>query len=107
MEMVTIITMVTITDLVEDMEVIIEVTTIMIEVTARVTGTTTGMTEEEVIITKVTEIIIEMEVMEVTIIGGRVNFGWTEVTVRRRTDACTPTPADKCECANEKQFIFF
>merc|ERR1711983_444491 len=99
--------MVTTTDLVGDMEVITEVTTIMIEVTARVTGTTTGMTEEEVIITKDTEIIIEKEVMEVTIIGGRVNFGWTEVTVKRRTDACTPTPADKCECANEKQFIFF
>ena len=106
MGMVTITTMVTTIGLVEDMEVIIEVTTTMIEVTARVTGTTTGMTEE-VIITKVTEIIIETEVMEVTIIGGRVNFGWTEVTVRRRTDACTPTPADKCECANEKQFIFF
>ena len=106
MGMVTIITMVTTIDLVEDMEVITEVTTIMIEVTIRVTGTTIEMTEE-VIITKVTEIIIEKEVMEVTIIGGRVNFGWTEVTVRRRTDACTPTPADKCECANEKQFIFF
>ena len=107
MEMVTITTMVTTIGLVEVMEVIIEVTITMIEVTARVTGTTTGMTEEEVIITKVTEIIIEKEVMEVTIIGGRVNFGWTEVTVKRRTDACTPTPADKCECANEKQFIFF
>jgi len=83
--------MATTTDLVEATEeVTIEVTTTMTEVTTRVTGTTTGME----VIAKDTEIAIEMEV---TTTGGRVNFGWTKVTVRKRTDACTPTPADKGE----------
>ena len=93
METITI--MVTTTDLVEDMEDIQEVVTteditIMIEATTRVTGTITGME----VITKATEITIEMVA---TTTEDHVNFGWTKVTVKKRTDACFPTPADKSE----------
>ena len=83
-----------------------------------VTPTTMGTTEVEVVLSEITITMIEDttkvtttmattgtgSMVEMVVTGDLVNFGWTGVIAKKRTDVFTPTPADNVSTMSS--FIF-